>query len=193
MSRVLAIATGLILAGCLVPGTSESSRLWDLRAPANAGPKVRVFLPVELRTPRVMAADPSGAPVNRDLDRWATPLASALAGLISEELLIGLPVREAVVDFRRLHVEADGDVAIEVSYHMTVRSFEGGPDVTLEGGMRGFIHAGTSGDVETEKERIVGAYESAARRVAADMRKAFDRQSNGEVAKPTEGVTVPGK
>ena len=183
----------LLLLGCVAAGTSEGSRFWALPKPENLGPKVRVFLPVELRTPRVVTFDASGAPVNRDLDRWATPLASALAGLISEELLIGLPVREAVVEFRELRVQAGGDVAIAASYRMTVWSLEGGPDVTLEGRTRGFIYQGNSGGDETETERIVGAYASAARMLAADMRKAFDRQDEDGVAKPEAAVTVPGK
>ena len=192
MNRLTTILLGFLLAGCLSPGISETSRLWSLPPAATSGPRVRVFLPVELRTPKVVAADGSGSPVHRDLDRWATPLAEALAGLISEELLIGLTVREAVVDFRKLRVDASGDVAIEATYRMTVRSFEGGPDVTLDGSTGGFIHKGGSDD-ETEKARILGAYESAARMVAADMRKAFDRQDEDKVAKPAPAVTVPGK
>lgn len=192
MKASLSIVLICLLAGCLAPGTSDTSRLWSLPPAATAGPKVRVFLPAELRTPRVVAADASGAPVSRDLDRWATPLAEALAGLISEELLIGLPVREAVVDIRKLRVDANGDAAVEASYRMTVRSFEGGPDITLEGIGTFRIHKGADSG-ETEKRRILGAYESAARLIAEGMRKDYDRQSNGEVAKPSAGVTVPGK
>ena len=192
MNPFLTIFLGCLLTGCLAPGTSETSRLWSLPPAASAGPKVRVFLPAELRTPKVVAGDASGAPVHRDLDRWATPLAEALAGLISEELLIGLPVREAVIDVRKLRVDARGDAAVEASYRMTVRSFEGGPDITLEGIRTFRIHKGADSG-ETEKQRILGAYESAARLIAEGMRKDYDRQSNGEVAKPSEGVTVPGK
>jgi hypothetical protein len=73
---------------------------------------------------------------------------------------------------------------------MTTWSFPGGPDVEVEGSAVADIPGSAEG---TERERILAGYAAAAERVAAAMRGDLARTSNGEVAKPAPGVTLPGR
>lgn len=192
MSLRLAIVPALLLAGCLAPGVSETSRVWELPRPEHAGPPVKVFLPSELRTPRVVATDASGARVDRDLDRWAEPLHAGMARLISGHLLLGLPIRAATVEFRTLRVSAAGHYELEAAYRITTWSFEGGPDLEMEGAVTCTLDGG---DKAPRKglEEAVWAYAYAAKTVADHIRSDYLRKANGEVAKPVPAVTVPGK
>lgn len=190
MSRATVIFLATLLAGCLAPGTSDASRAWNLPSAEQVGPKVRVFLPTELRTPRVVAGDAVGTPVARDLDRWSVPLHTGLEELISERLLIGLSIRDVVVEFRMLRVDAGGNCRVIADYRANTWSFVGGPDVEIKGIVIAEI-SGISG--ESERERIVQGYVDAARTVANRIREDYEQQGKGEVAKPPAPVSVPGK
>lgn len=192
MTRVGLLVLASALAGCLSPGVSDTSRTWELPRSEHAGPPVKVFLPPELRTPRIVAADTSWNPVSRDFDRWGTPLGEAMARRISGHLLTGLPIRKATVEFRNLRVNAAGHYELEAAYRVTTRSFEGGPDLEMEGVVKRTL-GGDSGKGREGVEEAVLAYAEAARTVADQIRSDYLRKANGEVAKPVPAVTVPGK
>lgn len=194
MRRLLATLPVLLLLGCLAPGTSDAPRVWNLPDPEHRGAPVRVFLPLELRTPRVVAGDIAGAPVARDFDRWGRPLAGSLGGLISGHLLAGLPLREAVVEFRTLRVDASGRFRAAGSYRLTTFSLPDGPDREIEGTFDLFLLA-RSGDSGpgSDRERIVDAYAGVAKAVADDMRGDVEREAQGEIANPAAPSTVPTK
>jgi hypothetical protein len=187
--RPAALLACLALAGCLSVGGSDEPRLWELPRPEQPGPPVRVFLPLELRTPRVVAADASGAPVARDFDRWALPLHESMARLISEQLVIGLPVRRATVTFQTLRVNTKGDGELAATYRVTFWSFVGGPDIERDGRVDASLGGGEGGRLED----AVAAYAWAARAVAKRIRSDYEQAAEAEVAKPTPAVTVPGK
>jgi hypothetical protein len=189
MTRAVMFLACLGLGGCLPVGDSDAPRLWELPRPEHEGPPVRVFLPVDLRTPRVVAADPSGAPVARDFDRWALPLHESMARIISEQLVIGLPVRRATVNFQTLRVNTKGDGELAATYRVILWSFVGGPDIERDGR----IVASLGGGEGEGLEDAVTAYAWAARTVAKRIRSDYEQAAEAEVAKPASAVTVPGK
>ncbi len=186
----LAIVPALLLAGCLAPGVSETSRAWQLPRSEHAGPPVKVFLPSELRTPRVVAADTSGARVERDLDRWESPLPAALGDLISAALPDDAGIRSVVVEFRSLRVDARGGLSLSADYRLTLRRGAEGSEFPLSGTLS---HAVAEQAGEGERERILAAYADAARAVGTHLADILANEANGEVAKPAPAVTVPGK
>ncbi len=189
MTRALLLLACLGLGGCLPVGDSDAPRLWELPRPEHEGPPVRVFLPVDLRTPRVVAADPSGAPVARDFDRWGMPLHEAMARIVSEQLAIGLPVRRASVTFQTLRVNTKGDGELAATYRVVLWSFTGGPDIEREGRVNASLGGGEGDGLED----AVTAYAWAARTVAKRIRSDYEQAAEAEVAKPAPAVTVPAK
>jgi hypothetical protein len=187
--RPVTLLACLALAGCLPVGDSDPPRLWELPRPEHEGPPVKVFLPVELRTPRVVAADPSGALVMRDFDRWGMPLHDAMARILSEQLVIGLPVRRASVNFQTLRVNTKGDCELAATYKVTFWSFAGGPDIAREGR----VNASLGGGEGEGLEDAVAAYAWAAKTVAKRIRSDYEQEAEAEVAKPAPTVTVPSK
>jgi hypothetical protein len=190
MTRLGLLILATALAGCLSPGVSDASRVWELPKPGPAGPPVKVFLPSELRTPRVIATGDTGAWVARDLDRWASPLPSALGRLIAAELPADAGIRSALVEFRTLRVDARGGLSLVADYRLDLRRGADSSAFTLSGNLTHDVaeHAG-----EGERRRILAAYAGAARAVGTHLAGSLRGETNGEVAKPAPGVTVPGK
>lgn len=188
MSRVLAIVLGLALAGCLAPGDSELTRTWSLPVPAGTGPKVQVFLPAELRTPRLVAGDAEGRPVPRDLDRWEKPLSQAMARTISAGLL-DAGLSRVIVELEELKVDAAGRFRAVYRATLTLSGPPGVPDLEWKvgGGSAGITSEGEEG-----VDRAVRAYAAAAQTLAADILVAL-RVAKGEIANPDAAVTVPGQ
>lgn len=188
MSRALLLALAAYLTGCLVPGSSETSHLWSLPETSQGDANVRVFLPAELRTPRVVAADAGGAALPRDLDRWETPLSSGLARHLAAGLR-GLGLREAIVRVEALRVDTAGGFHGSFRAQLRLDRPPGTPDLELAtaGSFTGETDVGERG-----LGRAVGAYAAAAAAMSAEIGAAI-REAKGEVAKPVPAVTVPGK
>ena len=189
MSRALLLLACLLLAGCLAPGRSEASRIWELPRPEGTGPSVKVFLPAELRTPRVVADDTQGPHVIRDFDRWGTPLHEALARLISGHLRIEPSVRSAVVEFRVLRVDTSASMEIAADYQVAIRTSSGEPDLVRQGK----IALNQKGDKDAGLETAVATYAAVAQAVTDAIRSELAEAANGEVAKPAAPVSVPAR
>ncbi len=176
------------LAGCLNPGASEPARLWSLPPTAEGDAVVRVFLPSELRTPRVIVADDEGRPVHRDLDRWETSLADGLARHMADSLR-GSGLRQATVEVEELRVDETGRHAVRFRARASLAREDGAPDLELAvaGSTQGATEAGDEG-----LARAMRAYAAAARAMAGEIRAAIE-EAKGGVAKPAPAVTVPGK
>lgn len=101
----------LALTGCLSPGTSATSRLWEFPAVTQvSSARIKVVLPSSLRRPTVVTTDAEGRTLH-DLDRWSTPLGEALARQVAAQLH-DLPIREAVLTIERLDVTLEGKVEL---------------------------------------------------------------------------------
>lgn len=176
------------LAGCLNPGASEPARLWSLPPASPGDATVRVFLPAELRTPRVVVGDKKGLPVHRDLDRWEAPLADGLARHMAS-VLRGAGLRQVVVEIGELRVDETGRYAGRFRASVLLERGDGVPDleIAVEGATQGSSETGERG-----LPRAMEAYASAAAAMGGDIRAAVD-EAKGEVAKPAPAVTVPGK
>jgi len=188
MTRPALLALIACLAGCLVPGSSDTPRLWSMpEAPAGDAP-VRVFLPAELRTPRVVAGDADGLARARDLDRWEVPLASGLARQLAADLR-GLGLRETIVRVEELRVDTAGNHRGRFRAQLRLARPAGTPDLELAvaGSVSGSTEHGEAGI-----DRAIRAYAAAATAMAGEIAAAV-RESKGEVAKPVPAVTVPGK
>lgn len=190
MSRLAALGIVLLLAGCLSPGESDMSTLWELCHGKRTGTvRVTVLLPPELRRPTVMTYDDNRW-VNHDLDRWAAPLSEALARKISQDL-DGQPVQDVVVDIQRLEVGMRGELGLAFVAKMRLMPAPEatGTPFTVLGHP---LDLGQADDVARTVEDAVGTYTIAAAMIAQQIAEAVAKEQGG-VAKPAASVTVPGK
>ena len=189
----LLLAT-LLLAGCLSPGDSAESRLWDFPASERAATaRIKVQLPAALRRPTVVTVD-HGQTRLHDLDRWSAPLAESLAQAIGARLA-NQPIHEAVIDIQRLDVSADGDAQLLFTARVTLLSSQGdrGPEITVASKLQHLANAHTETAAKPSLDTAMAAYRNRvpaeiAVRIAAEI-----ANDQGGVAKPPAAVTVPGK
>lgn len=189
MSRLLLLAS-FALAGCLSPGTSDPSTIWELNAVDKPGTaKVRVLLPSALRRPTLVTQ--AGAELtHHDLDRWGTPLNEAMARTLSAEL-DGLPVISATIDVRELRVGMSGSG--EASFVAQIE-LDAGPNnptrrIEVKKGVVVELHAAKSSQ---RLKAACAGYATLTASIASRIRDAV-AEEQGEVAKPAPSVTVPGR
>ncbi len=191
MSRWALLAM-LALAGCLSPGTSDLTQTFEFSAPKRASDvRVSVVLPSVLRRPTLVTRDGDRI-VNHDMARWGSPLGPALAREIASDLA-DLPVQDVVIEVQRLDVTLEGKVALIFTAQMTLGK---GPDragapLRVQGGL--IEHRIRLLDAPLSPlSAAFFAYRTTANLMSEAIRSAV-AEEQGEVAKPTEGVTVPGK
>ena len=190
MSRAAALGVVLLLAGCLSPGESDRSAVWELAHTKRASTvRVTVMLPPELRRPTVVTHD-GNRWVNHDLDRWAAPLGEAMARKISQDL-DGQPVQDVVVDIQRLEVGMRGELGLTFAAKMRLMPAPdaAGAPFTVLGHP---ADLGQADDVAQTVEDAVSTYTIAASMIAQQIAEAVAKEQGG-VAKPPATVTVPGK
>lgn len=190
MRAVAALGLVLMLAGCLSPGESDRSVIWELcHVKRTSTVRVTVVLPTELRRPTVVTYDDNRW-VNHDFDRWAAPLSEALARKISHDL-DGQPVQDLVVDIQRLEVGMRGELGLTFVAKMRLMPAPAaaGAPFTVIGQP---LNLGQADDVTQTVEDAVSTYTIAAQMIAQQIAEAVAKEQGG-VAKPTPGVTVPGK
>lgn len=191
MSRLVLLAA-LILAGCLSPGVSDPTQTFEFSEPKRPSDvRVSVALPSVLRRPTLVTRDGDRI-VNHDMARWGSPLGPALAREIASDLA-DLPVQDVVIKVQRLDVALEGRIALIFTAEMTLGK---GPDSA------GAPLRVQAGPIE-HRIRLLGkpltplsaafiGYRTTANLMSEAIRSAI-AEEQGEVAKPSAGVTVPGK
>jgi len=195
MSRVALLLASLALAGCLAPGESDRSAIWEIPAAPTAASQVRVkvILPSALRRPTLVTYD-AGRPVNHDLDRWGTPLDEALARLVAADLDES-PFNDVVVDVQRLEVDADGKVTLLFTALMSLSQGANGERLALRAQSELIeIAAKTEARAQARHELAAAleGYSMIHGAISLRIRDCLAKEQGG-VAKPPATVTVPGK
>lgn len=128
--RVLLSGLALVLTGCLSPGTSATSRLWEFPAVAQtSSARIKIVLPSSLRRPTVVTTEAEARTIH-DLDRWSTPLGEALARQVAAHLH-DLPIREVVLTIERLDVALDGKVELLFLGEVVLETSPDNPGIPL--------------------------------------------------------------
>lgn len=191
MSRLVLLAT-FVLAGCLSPGVSERTSIWEFTPPTEATDvRVRVILPATLRRPSLVTRDGDRI-VNHDLDRWGTPLDESIAREVAEDLA-PLPVQDVVIDVQRLDVTADGKVTLLFTAQMRLEQGPNG-DGTPMRVRSGLIEHSVRLDNAASHQLCAAfaGYGTTSKLISEAIRTAIAKEQGG-VAKPPASVTVPGK
>lgn len=191
MSRLLLLAT-LALAGCLSPGVSDPTQTFEFSAPRRASDiRVTVALPSALRRPTLVTRDGDRV-VNHDMARWGSPLGPALAREIASDLA-DLPVQDVVIEVQRLDVTLEGKVTLIFRAELTLgkgTDSAGAPLRVQAGPIEHRIRL--LGTPLTPLSAAFFAYRTTANLMGEAIRSAV-AEEQGEIAKPSAGVTVPGK
>lgn len=128
--KFLISCLAFILTGCLSPGTSATSRLWEFPAVAQtSSARIKVVLPSSLRRPTVVTTEAEARTIH-DLDRWSTPLGEALARQVAAHLH-DLPIREVVLTMERLDVALDGKVELLFLGELVLETAPDNPGIPL--------------------------------------------------------------